>query len=181
MQEVDQKTHLLRRLLEHEFLCPGKLWDSSLSRNALPLSRAAPTGLSRRCRSRVDRAHDKAHRLPLRRRRRHEKTEKPSRKGKKSEGYLAIITCHYSRQRQRSTSESSQTRWTAHPPPAPGRPTPSDSPKDLQSKIRLRSNKDPKAISNQNTRQKKSDAHLNQYAPRAYLQAAEDYSDNFWD
>lgn len=46
-------------------------------------------------------------------------------------------------------------------------------------KIQLRSNKDPKAISN--TRQKKSDAHLSQYAPRAYLQAAEAYSDNFWD
>ena len=46
-------------------------------------------------------------------------------------------------------------------------------------KIQLRSNKDPKAISN--TRQKKSDAHLSQYALRAHLQAMEAYSDNFWD
>ena len=48
-------------------------------------------------------------------------------------------------------------------------------------KIQLRSNKDPKAISNQNTRQKKSDAHLSQYAPMAHLQAAEAYSVSFWD
>ena len=48
-------------------------------------------------------------------------------------------------------------------------------------KIQLRSNKDPKAISNQNVRQKKSDAHLSQYAPKAHLQAVEVYSNNFWD
>ena len=46
-------------------------------------------------------------------------------------------------------------------------------------KIRLRSNKDLKAIPNQNTR--KSDAQLSQYAPRAHLQAAEAYSDSFRD
>jgi len=48
-------------------------------------------------------------------------------------------------------------------------------------KNRLRINKDPKAVSNQYIRQKKSDAHLSQYAPRAHLQAAEAYSDNFCD
>ena len=46
-------------------------------------------------------------------------------------------------------------------------------------KIRLRSTKDLKAIPNQNTM--KSDAHLSQYAPRAYLQATEAYSDSFQD
>jgi len=48
-------------------------------------------------------------------------------------------------------------------------------------KIQLRSNKDPKAISKQNTRKKKSDAHLSQYAPKAHLQAVEAYSDSFRD
>jgi hypothetical protein len=48
-------------------------------------------------------------------------------------------------------------------------------------KNRLRLNKDPKAISNPYIRQKKSDAHLSQYAPRAHLQAMEAYSDNFRD
>jgi len=48
-------------------------------------------------------------------------------------------------------------------------------------KTQPRSNKDPKAISNQNKRQKKSDAHLSQYVPREHLQAAEAYSDNFRD
>ena len=97
-----------------------------------------------------------------------------------SEGYQAVITCHYSQQKRHSTFESSKTRRTAHPP-APGRQTPSDLTKDLQNKIQLRSNKDPKANSNQNTRQKKSDSHLSQYAPEAHLRAAEAYSGNFRD
>ena len=40
---------------------------------------------------------------------------------------------------------------------------------------------DPMVNLNQNARQKKSDAHLSQYAPMAHLQAAEAYSDNFRD
>jgi hypothetical protein len=48
-------------------------------------------------------------------------------------------------------------------------------------KVQLRSNKDPKTISNQNTKEKKSDAHLSQYAPKAHLQAVEAYSESFRD
>ena len=46
-------------------------------------------------------------------------------------------------------------------------------------KIQLRSIKDPMVNSNQ--RQKKSEAHLSQYAPKAHLQAEEAYSDSFQD
>ena len=72
-QAVDQQSDLLRGVLQHEFLRLNKLRDHALSRSALPLSRAAPTGLSQCSRSRVDKAHDRAHRLPLRRGRRPEK------------------------------------------------------------------------------------------------------------
>jgi len=70
---IQKINHLLRGGLQHEFLRLDKLWDHALSRSALPLSRATPTGLSRRSRSRVDRAHDRAHSLPLRRGRMPEK------------------------------------------------------------------------------------------------------------
>ena len=73
MQAIDQQPHLLRGVLQHEFLRLNKLRDHVLSRSALPLSRAAPTRLSRCSRSRVDRAHYRAHRLSLRRGRRPEK------------------------------------------------------------------------------------------------------------
>src|SRR6185503_1384659 len=64
---------LLRGVLQNESLCPDKLRDNALSRSTLPLSRAAPTRLNRRSRSRVDRTHDRANRLPLGRRRRPKK------------------------------------------------------------------------------------------------------------
>jgi len=73
IQIVDQQTHLLRGVLQNESLRLDKLRDHGLSRSALPLSRAAPTGLSQCSRSRVDRAHDRAHSLPLRRGRMPEK------------------------------------------------------------------------------------------------------------
>ena len=69
MQAIDQQPHLLRGVLQHEFLRLNKLRDHALSRSALPLSRAAPTGFSRCSRSRVGRAHYGTHRMPLRRRR----------------------------------------------------------------------------------------------------------------
>ena len=73
MQAIHQQKNLLRGVFQHEFLRLHKLWDYDLSQSTLPLSRAAPTGLSRRNKSRVDRACDRAHRLPLRRGRRPEK------------------------------------------------------------------------------------------------------------
>ena len=69
----DQQTHLLRGVLLNESFRLDKLRDHGLSRSALPLSGAAPTRLGRRSRSRVDRAHDRAHSLPLRRGRMPEK------------------------------------------------------------------------------------------------------------
>ena len=48
-------------------------------------------------------------------------------------------------------------------------------------KIQLRSIEDPTVQLNKDARQKKSDAHSNQYAPEAHLQVAEAYSDNFRD
>ena len=63
----DQQTHLLRGMLQNESLRLDKLRDYGLPRSALPPSRAAPSGLSRHSRSRVGRAHDRTHRLPLRR------------------------------------------------------------------------------------------------------------------
>ena len=60
-------------MLQHESIRFNKLRDHALSRSALPLSRAAPAGLSRRSRSRESRAHDRAHRLPLGKKRRPEK------------------------------------------------------------------------------------------------------------
>ena len=69
MEAIDQQPHLLRGVLQHEFLRLDQLQDHDLSRSTLPLSRAAPTRLSRCSRSRVDRAHYGAHRLPHRRRR----------------------------------------------------------------------------------------------------------------
>jgi len=68
-----------------------------------------------------------------------------------------------------STDGSSAARsWTFDAVRLTKRPT---------NEIRLRSNKDLKAIPNQNTR--KLDAHLSQYAPRAHLQATEAYCDSF--
>ena len=69
------------------------------------------------------------------------------------------------------TDGSSAARsWTSDAVRLTERPT---------NEIRLRSNKDLKAIPNQNTR--KLDAHLSQHVPKAHLQAAEAYSDNFRD
>ena len=48
-------------------------------------------------------------------------------------------------------------------------------------KKQLRSIEDPTVQLNKDARQKKSDAHSNQYAPEAHLQVAEAYSDNFRD
>ena len=73
MQAIHQQKHLLRGVFQYEFLRLHKLRDHDLSRSTLPLSRAAPTELSRRSRSRVGRTHDRANRLPLGRRRRHKK------------------------------------------------------------------------------------------------------------
>ena len=60
-------------MLQHESLRLGEFRDHAQSRSTLPPSRAAPAGFSRRRRSRDSRAHDGAHRLPLRRGRRSEK------------------------------------------------------------------------------------------------------------
>ena len=76
MQAIDQQPHLLRGMLQHESLRLNKLLDHALSRSALPLSRAAPTGLSRRSRSRDGSAHYGTHRLPLGGRRRSEKKKR---------------------------------------------------------------------------------------------------------
>ena len=142
MQAIHQQKNLLRGVFQHEFLRLHKLWDYDLSQSTLPLSRAAPTGLSRRNKSRVDRACDRAHRLPLRRGRSPEKKkEKPSRKGNNSERYQAVLTYHYSQQKRYSASESSQIRRPAHPPSAPGHPTPSDLLKDLETRINYNQSK----------------------------------------
>ena len=101
----------MRRVLQHKFLWLNKLRDHALSRSALPSSRAAPTRLSRRSRSRVDRAHYGAHSLPLRRR--PVKKKKPSREGNNSKGHQAVLTCQYSQQRQPSASGSSTNRRPA--------------------------------------------------------------------
>ena len=55
-------------MLQHEFLRLGKLRD-----HAQPRSTLRPTGLSRRCGSHDGRTHNRAHRLPLGRRRRPKK------------------------------------------------------------------------------------------------------------
>ena len=65
--------HLLRGMLQHEFLRLGKLRDHAQSRSTLPLSRATPAGFSRSRGSHDDGAHNRAHRLPLGRRRRPKK------------------------------------------------------------------------------------------------------------
>ena len=132
IQKFDQQTHLLRGVLQNESLRLDKLRDHGLSRSALPLSRAAPIGLSQCSRSRVDRAHYGAHSLPLRRR--PVKKKKPSREGNNSEGYQAVLTCHYSQQKRRSVSASPSNRRPARPLPDPGRPMPSNWPRDLHSK-----------------------------------------------
>ena len=131
IQEVDQQTHLLRGVLQNKSLCLDKLRDHGLSRGTLPLSRAAPTGLSRCSRSQIDRTHYGAHHQPLRRRR-PEKKKKTIRRRQQltrvpSRTHLSLL-----QQGRRSVSKSSQTRRTAHLPPAPGHPTPFDLPKDLQ-------------------------------------------------
>ena len=81
IKTFDQETHSLRGVLQHEFLRLDKLRDHALSRSApplsrVPLSRAAPARLRRSSRSRVDRAHDRAHRPPLGGRRRPEKKKR---------------------------------------------------------------------------------------------------------
>ena len=60
-------------MLQNESLRLDKLRDYGLPRSALPSSRAAPSKLSRRGRSRDGQALNRTHRLPLGRRRRPEK------------------------------------------------------------------------------------------------------------
>ena len=73
IRTFDQQTHLLRGMLQNKSLRLDKLRDYGLPRSTLPPSRAAPSGLNRHSRSRVSRAHDRTHRLPLRRGRRPKK------------------------------------------------------------------------------------------------------------
>ena len=167
-------------MLQNESLRPDKLRDNALSRSTLPLSRAAPTGLNRRSRSRVGRAHDKANRLPLGRRRRPKK--------RKSHQNQAQHLRKAPRPTHLSLPAEAALRFRVLTDSMAGSSTiRSRTPDSVRlaegpaNKIQLRSNKDPKAIPNQNTRHKKSDAHLSQYAPRAHLQAAEAYSDSFRD
>ena len=82
----DQQTHLLRGMLQNESLRLDKLRDYGLHRSALHPSRAAPSGLSRHCRSRVGRAHDRTHHLPLRRGRRPEKKKSHQKKAVTQKG-----------------------------------------------------------------------------------------------
>ena len=180
IRTFDQQTHLLRGMLQNESLLLDKLRDYGLPRSALPPSRAALTGLSRRSRSRVGRAHDKANRLPLGRRRRPKKRKshqnqaqhlrKATRRTHRS--LLAEAALHFRVLTDSMAGSSAVRSWTSDAVRLAEGPA---------NKIQLRSNKHPKAILNQNTRQKKSEAHLSQYAPRAHLRAAEAYSDSFRD
>ena len=65
-------------MLQHEFLQLGKLRDHAQPRSTLPLSRATSARFSRRRGSRDGGAHNRAHRLPLGRRKRPKKKKKPS-------------------------------------------------------------------------------------------------------
>ena len=163
-------------MFKHEFLWLSKFRDHTQPRSTLSLSRATHTGLSQRCGSRDSRAHNRAHHLSLGRRRRPKK--------RKSHQEKAIT------QKGTKTYSPVTTRRGGAPLPSLHRLDGRFICRPLldirlaegpANKNRLRLNKDPKAITNQNTRQKKSDAHLSQYAPGAHLQAAEAYSDNFWD
>ena len=60
-------------MLQHEFLRLGKLRDHAQSRSTPPLSRATPARFSRSRGNHDDGAHNRAHRLPLGRRRRPKK------------------------------------------------------------------------------------------------------------
>ena len=86
IRTFDQQTHLLRGLLQNKSLRLDKLRDYGLLRSALHPSRAAPSGLSQRSRSRVGRAHDRTHRLPLRRGRRPEKKKSQQKKAATQKG-----------------------------------------------------------------------------------------------
>ena len=68
IQVAYQQLHLLRRLLQHEFLQLNKLRDNTQPRSTLPLGRTTPPGLAWRSRSRGGRAHNRAHRPLLGRR-----------------------------------------------------------------------------------------------------------------
>ena len=63
-------------MFKHEFLRLSSLWDPAQPRSTLPLSRATAARLSQCSGSRDDRAHNKAHRLPLERRRRPKKKKR---------------------------------------------------------------------------------------------------------
>ena len=179
--KVNEQTHLLMRLLQHKFRRPSKPQDKSLSRSTLPFSRAAPTGLSRCNRSRVGRTHDRANRLPLGRRRRPKKKkshQKQMQDLRKSTNSYSPVTTTSRSGAPLSSLHRLDGRLVRRPVlDVQRRPTS----QRTCNKIQLQSNKDPTEISNQNTRQKKSDAHLSQYAPKAHLQAVEAYSDSFRD
>jgi hypothetical protein len=134
IQIVDQQTHLLRGVLQNESLRPDKLWDNGLSRSTLPLSEPFPpdsagaagvesAGLTTEptaCLLEGEGGLKRGKTIKIKR--------------NTSERQQEALSCHYS-QRRRSVSESSQTRWLAHPPSTPGHLTPSDLPKDLQTKF----------------------------------------------
>ena len=146
-------------MLQHEFLRLDKFWDHALARNALPLGRATPTGLSRRKRSHNNGAHNGAHRLPLGRRRRpkkeksHQNQAQHLRKATRRThlSLLAEAALRFRVLTDSMAGSSAVRSWTSDAIRLTEGPA---------NKIQLRSNNDPKASSNQNTRQKKTYAHL---------------------
>ena len=115
-QAVDQQLDLLRGVLQHEFLRLDKLRDHALSRSAPPLSRAAPARLCRSSRSRVDRAHDRAHHPPLGGRRRPEKKKSHQEKATTQKGtktYSPVTTP--SRNGTPLPSPHRLDEWIIHP------------------------------------------------------------------
>ena len=168
-------------MFKHEFLRLSKFRDHAQPRSTLPLNRATPTGLSRRRGSRDSGAHNRAHRLPLGRRRRPKKKkshQKQTQDLRKSTNSYSPVTTTSRSGAPLSSHHRLNGRLVRRPVlDVQRRPTS----QRTCNKIQLQSNKDPTEISNQNTRQKKSDAHLSQYAPKAHLQAEEAYSDSFRD
>ena len=86
MEAIDQQPHLLRGVLQHEFLRLDKLRDSAQPRSTLLPGRTTPTRLGRCSRSRGSRAHNRAHHPLLgrrrgpRKKRSHQKQTQDSRK-----------------------------------------------------------------------------------------------------
>ena len=85
-----QELHSLGILFQDEFLQLDNLRDPAQPRSTLPLRRTTPARLSRRSRSRYGRAHNRAHCLPLGRRRR---PKKKKRHKKQMQDFRKVPVC----------------------------------------------------------------------------------------